>query len=482
MTIFAYTFVRSLISTGGGPEQFEMYHCDHLPIPTDPAHYCEVCLTTPGKASLANSHFTKDCPLLHHGQLSFISKTYHNILKDRQVIPQERNIRTKQLDIDIIEAYYRLSPITQKPRPTEEYPTPYNPDHYCTVCKPGSNHMNLFLAHTPPDGDQSPHFVLDCERLNAGEVTERFSVFDRALRHIGRCPADCSGVSKALVDMVGTYYGLQSPNDTPITTPQERTPSTKSDHMSTCTTEPDQNTDVERLGLGDLDYQSSYTIEPNHTNETFGSDHLELSFASMRQDVDTPIDTLQRASEATILHDVTPDISDPEPTPQPSTTPQDIHESYSMEQTSPTNHGKTLPTDIVALTIRPSTDPRPQKPGNPSPMTGTNKNERRPSPGNISYDAQDDPPAIDGGFQENADCLSQVCQQSSFIFDKALNISWATGVSEYGPHSNVERTEDYCNHHDRVSNLGQSHQYGIALSDPYIKIVPPPPITVQLPD
>ena len=151
-------------------------------------------------------------------------------------------------------------------------------------------------------------------------------------------------MSEELVDLVRAYYGLQPPNDTAMT---EHLP----DHMSTCTTEPDQNTDVERLGLGDLDYRSSNTIEPNHTNETFGSDHLELSFASMRQDVDTPIDTLQRASEATTLHDVTPDISDPEPTPQPSTTPQDIHESYSMEQTSPTNHGKTLPTDIVALTI-----------------------------------------------------------------------------------------------------------------------------------
>ena len=153
-----------------------------------------------------------------------------------------------------------------------------------------------------------------------------------------------------------------------------------------------------------------------------------------------------------------------------------------MERTLPTSHGQTLFTGTIALATQPSIVPRPQTPSNPSPMTGTNKNERRPSPGNISYDDQDDPPAIDGGFQENADCLSQVCQQSSFIFDKALNISWATGVSECGPDSNVERTEDYCNHHDRVSNLGQSHLYGIALSDPYIKIVPPPPITINPPD
>ena len=152
-------------------------------------------------------------------------------------------------------------------------------------------------------------------------------------------------------------------------------------------------------------------------------------------------------------------------------------------QTLSTSHGETLSSDTVALTIQPSTDPRPQESGDPSPITGTDKAEHHPSHGDIGYNIPDDSSTIDGGLPKGADCLNQPdCQHSPFIIDKALNTSWATGVSERGPDSNVELVEENCDRQDRVSNLGQPHQYGIALSDPYLKVVPPPPITDRPPD
>ena len=86
-------------------------------------------------------------------------------------------------------------------------------------------------------------------------------------------------------------------------------------------------------------------------------------------------------------------------------------------------------------------------------------------------------------LHQNVSCLNLAGRQHSLIVtDKALNILWATGVSERGPDSNDMQMEDYYDHLDGISNLGEPHRYGIALSDPYLRVVPPPPITVKQPD
>ena len=476
-----------------------MYHCDHLPIPTDPAHYCGACLTTPGKANLAESHFAKDCPLLDR---EWMSKIYHNVLKDRQVIPQDRNMRTKQLDIDIIEAYYRLSPTTPKPRPTDEYPTPYNPDHLCTICKPGSNHVNLFLTHTPPDGDQSPHFVLDCERLNAREVAEQFAIFDRALRHIGRCPADCSGVSRELVNMVGTYYGLQPPDNTPTTIPQKPTSSTELGHTSACTTEPNPNTVEERLGLDDSDCRSP--DGSNSTKADFNSDYLELSYTFVRRDSDTQINTPQKlipstrlkskdkndvnhhrstspvphtksdqgvdldkddtthtlptghkgATEPIHLHDVTPDISNTEPT------------------TPISDKGTLKNTDQILMTTEN------HQCVSTSPVEVAEREEHRTSPNSITTKHPENHSTPNKQILQPKDCANHA-DQILPIDEKALTL--ATDFPERGPgriDATTTTVTEYLDHQRKVFSLDEAHQYGIAMADPYLRVVPPPPIPV----
>ena len=120
-----------------------MYHCDRLPIPGDPAHHCEACGNTPGKASSAHLHYTKDCPLLTPATRFIGLVTYDRILKDRHIVPEDRDGQTSQLDIDIIEAYYQLRPITPKSGPRDDIPTTCNPNHRCTNCKP--NNLSLSI-------------------------------------------------------------------------------------------------------------------------------------------------------------------------------------------------------------------------------------------------------------------------------------------------------------------------------------------------
>ena len=117
--------------------------------------------------------------------------------------------------------------------------------------------------------------------------------------------------------------------------------------------------------------------------------------------------------------------------------------------------------DTAVLFAQPSTDTHP--PDVHSPRTGARKETRCTSPG--------------------AECLSLADRRrSSIVNDKALNIFWVTGVSECGPVSNDTQLEDYYDHQDGIPNLGNPYRYGIALLDPYMRVVPPPPIVIKPPD
>ena len=150
------------------------------------------------------------------------------------------------------------------------------------------------------------------------------------------------------------------------------------------------------------------------------------------------------------------------------------------DKTPSTSYKGTLLHDIAVLSVQPSTDTHP--PDVRSPRTGTKKGRRCTSPGDIKCHLLDKTVLIKG-FHLSASYLNLAGrQQSSIVTDKALNIFWVTGVSECGPDSNNTQVEDYCDHQDGISNLGDPHRYGIALSDPYLKVVPPPPITIKPPD
>ena len=116
-------------------------------------------------------------------------------------------------------------------------------------------------------------------------------------------------------------------------------------------------------------------------------------------------------------------------------------------------------------------------------MATTRDEKHRTSPNDMEHHLLDELSTKIEGFHQNTDCLSLADRQhSSLVTDGALNIIKATGPSERGPDSNENQVEDYCDHQNESSNLGEPHRYGTALSDPYIKVVPPPPITVKPPD
>ena len=201
-----------------------IHHCDRFPVPSDPAHHCYVCLNTPGQANAAGLHYTKDCSLLDPSLQRPILLFFNSILKNRHIIPRVQNVRatfTGTLDVNTVEAYYQIQPTDPKPGPQNEDPTPSDPNHRCTRCKPGSGRENFVLKHLQSDADQPPHFEMDCHQTSTGDLLEMFAVFDKTLKHMHRCPTECSEVSEELVNMVKAYYGLETPADTPIAEPSK---------------------------------------------------------------------------------------------------------------------------------------------------------------------------------------------------------------------------------------------------------------------
>ena len=155
------------------------------------------------------------------------------------------------------------------------------------------------------------------------------------------------------------------------------------------------------------------------------------------------------------------------------------HPPYpSSDKTLSTGYKGTLLKDIAVPPVQRSTDTHP--PGVRSHTTRNKKGRRCTSPDDTQYHLLNELPATIEGFNQSTNGPSLAGRQHSHIVtDKALNILGATGVSERGPDSNDTQMEEYCDLLDGVSNLGEPHRYGIALSDPYLRVVPPPPISSQ---
>ena len=212
----------------------------------------------------------------------------------------------------------------------------------------------------------------------------------------------------------------------------------------------------------------------DHKKAKFCSDNLELLFASTRRDNDPQTTSPQEP--------IPPTQMDHTPVAVPLSNTDDTYSPDGSEPTPHTSHGGAIPFKTIALATQPSTNTHPQDTNVPS-STATREGKRHTSLKDVKHHLFDGPSATVKGSHQSSDYLSLAGRQySSFVTDKALNITWATGVSERGPDSSNELTVNYCDRQNRLSNLGEPHRYGIALSDPYLKVVPPPPITVKPPD
>ena len=195
----------------------------------------------------------------------------------------------------------------------------------------------------------------------------------------------------------------------------------------------------------------------------------------MRWDNDTQISSPQ---------ELIPSTQPRTPVTIPShTTPQGFGSS---EQTPLSKAGEnmypnTSPTEDTENTTA-AGSPLP-KSGVPSPMAGTKEGKLRTSPGDMKRHLLNGLSVPIRRLHHGASCLTIAGRQHSpIVTDKVLNIFWATGVSERGPDSNDKQMENYCDRRIGNSNLGEPHRYGIALLDPYLRVVPPPPIMIRLPD
>ena len=490
-----------------------MSHCNRHPVPTDPAHHCDVCQVTPGETASAGMHYTRDCPLLPQEMRNLASKQYHKILVNRNTVPRDQNLQnvpisphvTLKHDVEVVEAYYQLQQLNPTPEPKSDYPTPHNPDHFCTKCKPGSGRENFALKRYHLDEVQPPHFEMDCFQTNGYDFVEIFALFDKALKHMYQCPTDCSEVSRELVAMVRAYYGLEPLGDDPTT----GIPPLQAD-VSPCATKLSQDMGEEQHGLKSMDCLSPSTIESNSNSKSFCPDHLELVYAYMRWNKNTQIpsplepipshttprgfDRSEQASLSKAGENVDPKASPTKDTRH--TVATDSPPSGEVVTDTPPSNTKASPTEHSRHTV--ATDsPIPGKVDEKvdpkaSPiedtrhtvaMATTGDEKHRTSPNDMEHHLLDELSTKIEGFHQSTDCLSLADRQhSSLVTDKALNITGATGLSERGPDSNEKQVEHFCNHQNGVPNLGEPHRYSIALSDPYIRVVPPPPITVKPPD
>ena len=172
------------------------------PIPGDPAYHCAACRNTPGKENRAPTHYTKDCPLLSPSQQRLCLLHHDRALKNRRIIPTDRDPSVGQQTINVAEAYYQLQPVTPDLRPsipgTTDQPIPYRQEHYCSRCWQSPTGRLQALTH----------FTIDCPDLDDSERTLGLQFFDRVLRDRRLRQEDRHPKVREAVNIVEAYYGL----------------------------------------------------------------------------------------------------------------------------------------------------------------------------------------------------------------------------------------------------------------------------------
>ena len=455
------------------------------PTPNQPEHRCTRCGLTNGA-----DHYTLDCPLLTEPEHTQILEEFHRVLKDRCLRSEDRTPSFPQL-INTVESYYGLAP-TDLSNPVEKDTTAPEIKTSCpdlcplqTTPQPSEHPVtNIEHPNSKLDDDDCRSDTSECPDPNCElcllafhpdrEVPTQAEADVSLCAELGQGINDSDPTNESFCSdrLQSVYTFTHQDNDTRVPSPQkfdnsQRAPLSEAGENIDSKVSPTEGT-KHTLATGSL--------LPEQGKEQTHHTKLQLPSQTTPQGLNN--------SERTPLLE-TGEHMDSEASPTKNTTrtvatgsPLDkmisLHQHLSPmgPQTSDISDQSTSAALAQSLS-----DTHPQKLSVSSPIATTGEEKRRTSPNDVEHHLLDELSTKIEGFHQNTDCLGLADRQhSSLVTDKALNITRATGPSERGPDSNENQVEDYCDHQNEFSNLGEPHRYGIALSDPYLKVVPPPPI------
>ena len=436
-----------------------------IPTPTDPMHHCILC---PAGADFpANTHYTQDCRRMSlSNRLTsiqcFIEVLYSMIPGTKLSGPIPTEVYDDRFK-DMVMAYYQIKPTDMKEL------TLYENSPYCPSC-----------AQDPTrESEANYHWEVFCDFNEVPEYAHLLLSLDRALRNRHIHPSDRHpDVIEDHIHVAERIFHLHESTSAAPAAPSRGVNLVDSDG------------DVHsRAACLHSNKECSYSI-----NHRVDFDYCEQLFASMRpENCNIPINPL-------ILQEVPPtegtrhtvatssplprqadENVDPKAFPTEDTGHKVATNSPPLVEAGENMYPNTSPTEGTEKAVA-TNSPLPRS-HVPSPMARTKEGKLRTSPGDMKRHLLDGLSVPIRRLHQGASCLTSAGRQHSpIVTDKVLNIFWATGVSERGPDSNDNQMEDYCDRRIGNSNLGEPHRYGIALLDPYLRVVPPPPITIRPPD